>query len=166
MASGDMPSSPPFVAFHGRRRAAIVVRRRLSFLALHGGEGRRRVDLVCRVAMAAGCDLTVDLNRGVAPADEDSSGSKSRLLRWVAHAATSTRCPPLQVRFGDIVAAWVIFVLHSGGATAAARAVAELSRQRGSQGLGCNLLFFRILSVNFGTSVLFLDTSCIFGFLV
>lgn len=119
----------------------------------------------CRLAMAGVCGLTAGPNRGVAPADEDSSVSRFRRSRRIAHAATSTRCTPLQVRSGDIAAACVAFVFHSGGATAAFRAAADLSVQSWSQGLGCNFLFFRVLSVNWGTAVLFLDTSCNFGFL-
>ena len=93
--------------------------------------------------MAGVCGLTVGLNRGVTPADEDSSASRSRRSRRVAHAATSTRCIPLQVRSGDLAAASIIIVSPSDGATVAFQAAADSSLQSWPQGVGYNFFVFQ-----------------------
>jgi hypothetical protein len=105
---------------------------------------------VSSLAPAGETDLTVGVNRGVAPADVLLASLKSRRLRRVEDAATSTRLSPLKICSGDPAAAcWCLFS-PSGETTASMQAVADLVVYRRSQGLSCCFTFYGVLSVIWG----------------
>lgn len=98
-------------------------------------------------------DLTVGTNRGVAPADMLLSCFRSRRLRRVATAATTTRLGPLKIRTGDLAAAPVGFVFLFGGAMTASRAAADSFVQISSRGLVCICVVSQGLFCIVGTAV-------------
>lgn len=115
---------------------------------------------------AGEADLTAGSNRGVAPADMLLSCFRSRRLRRVATAATSTRLGPLKIRAGVSAAALFGFVFLSDGATTPSRAAADFFLQTSARGLGCFFVFSQGPFCNVGTVVSGLDWSCTCVFLI
>jgi hypothetical protein len=115
---------------------------------------------VMELAQASAIDLTVRVDRGVAPADAALAFARSRRSRRVVTAATSTRTLPLQVFSGDLAAACWCFVFLSGEALAFVQAAADLDPCRRIRGRSCNFVFFQGSFCNLGTAVQGLDGSC------
>jgi hypothetical protein len=115
---------------------------------------------VMELAHAFASDLTVGVDRGVAPADVPLAFARSRRPRRVVTAATSTRILPLQVFSGDIAAACGGFVFLSGETRAFVQAAADLDPCRRIRGRSCNFAFFQGSFCNLGTAVQGLDGSC------
>lgn len=105
-------------------------------------------------ALAGDVGLTVGLIRGVSPTDVLLSTSKSRQMRQVATAATSTRLGPLKFQVGDLAAAGVTFVSPMGGAAV------DLFHQSWSWGSFCYFQVFQGSFCKVGMAVLFMEASC------
>jgi hypothetical protein len=116
---------------------------------------------VVRPALVGVSNLPAGRIRAVCPADALPSFFKSRRLRRVGDAATSTRLRPLKFPFGGSVAVCGCFGVFSGERAQCFQAAADRAERRRHLGPDCVFPFLQGVFCNLWTAVYLLDGSCI-----
>jgi hypothetical protein len=167
--SRSTTASEDFVLRLHPRRAGVPSVAAVEHVSLcTGGPSPAVFAAVClqvgRPALVGDSDLIAGRIRAVCPADVLTSFFKSRRLRRVGVAATSTRLRPLKLPSGYLAATCWCFGVISGERARCFQVAADRAECRRHQGPVCIFSFLQRVFCSLGTAVPVLDGSCNFMF--